>query len=73
MQDDQTRQDATSRDRSPDELYSLSLDEVVDIFLPVRFFWVRRARWLKLHAKRSQRHDAPKTPMENELHCVQGA
>lgn len=24
-------------------------DEVVDIFLPVRFFWVRRARWLKLH------------------------
>jgi Cu(I)/Ag(I) efflux system membrane protein CusA/SilA len=25
-------------------------DEVVDIFLPVRFYWVRRARWLKLHA-----------------------
>ncbi|HMF19455.1 MAG TPA: efflux RND transporter permease subunit, partial [Gemmataceae bacterium] len=24
-------------------------DEVVDIFLPVRFYWVRRARWLKLH------------------------
>src|SRR5262249_25615820 len=24
-------------------------DEVVDIFLPVRFFWVRRTRWLKLH------------------------
>jgi Cu/Ag efflux pump CusA len=24
-------------------------DEVVDLFLPVRFFWVRRARWLKLH------------------------
>jgi Cu(I)/Ag(I) efflux system membrane protein CusA/SilA len=23
-------------------------DEVVDLFLPVRFFWVRRARWLKL-------------------------
>jgi Cu(I)/Ag(I) efflux system membrane protein CusA/SilA len=22
-------------------------DEVVDIFLPVRFYWVRRARWLK--------------------------
>jgi hypothetical protein len=21
----------------------------VDIFLPVRFYWVRRARWLKLH------------------------
>ncbi len=24
-------------------------DEVVDIFIPVRFYWVRRARWLKLH------------------------
>ncbi|MSR30673.1 MAG: efflux RND transporter permease subunit [Gemmataceae bacterium] len=24
-------------------------DEVVDLFLPVRFFWVRRARWLKIH------------------------
>ena len=23
-------------------------DEVVDIFLPVRFFWVRRARWLEI-------------------------
>src|SRR5439155_10419055 len=29
-------------------------DEVVDIFLPVRFFWVRRARWLKLQAKRAK-------------------
>jgi copper/silver efflux system protein len=26
-------------------------DEVVDIFIPVRFYWVRRARWLKLHEK----------------------
>ncbi len=25
-------------------------DEVVDLFLPVRFFWARRARWLKLQA-----------------------
>jgi len=24
-------------------------DEVVDLFLPVRFYWVRRGRWLKLH------------------------
>jgi Cu(I)/Ag(I) efflux system membrane protein CusA/SilA len=24
-------------------------DEVVDVFLPVRFYWVRRARWLKMH------------------------
>jgi Cu(I)/Ag(I) efflux system membrane protein CusA/SilA len=27
----------------------LIADEVVDIFLPVRFYWVRRARWLKIH------------------------
>lgn len=26
-------------------------DEVVDIFLPVRFYHVRRARWLKLHGQ----------------------
>jgi Cu(I)/Ag(I) efflux system membrane protein CusA/SilA len=26
-------------------------DEVVDIFIPVRFYWVRRRRWLKLHGK----------------------
>jgi Cu(I)/Ag(I) efflux system membrane protein CusA/SilA len=26
-------------------------DEVVDIFLPVRFYWVRRRRWLKLQDK----------------------
>ncbi|MGO8688831.1 MAG: efflux RND transporter permease subunit [Thermoguttaceae bacterium] len=27
----------------------LIADEVVDIFIPVRFYWVRRGRWLKLH------------------------
>jgi len=27
----------------------LIADEVVDIFIPVRFYWVRRRRWLKLH------------------------
>ncbi len=27
----------------------LIADEVVDMFIPVRFYWVRRARWLKLH------------------------
>lgn len=27
-------------------------DEVVDLFLPVRFYWVRRARWLKLQDAR---------------------
>jgi Cu(I)/Ag(I) efflux system membrane protein CusA/SilA len=27
----------------------LIADEVVDIFIPVRFYWVRRRRWLKMH------------------------
>jgi Cu(I)/Ag(I) efflux system membrane protein CusA/SilA len=30
-------------------------DEVVDIFLPVRFYWVRRARWLKLQEQTAGR------------------
>jgi len=29
-------------------------DEVVDLFLPVRFYWVRRARWLKLQQEKQQ-------------------
>jgi hypothetical protein len=29
-------------------------DEVVDIFLPVRFYWVRRARWLRLQKERQE-------------------
>ncbi len=36
-------------------------DEVVDLFLPVRFYWVRRARWLKLQQQRaaaSAEHEA---------------
>jgi Cu(I)/Ag(I) efflux system membrane protein CusA/SilA len=41
-------------------------DEVVDIFLPVRFYWVRRARWLKLQEEREaaadQRRDAVTQP-----------
>jgi Cu(I)/Ag(I) efflux system membrane protein CusA/SilA len=32
----------------------LIADEVVDIFLPVRFYWVRRARWLKLQQRTAQ-------------------
>ena len=27
-------------------------DEVVDIFLPVRFYWVRRARWRKIQEQK---------------------
>jgi Cu(I)/Ag(I) efflux system membrane protein CusA/SilA len=30
----------------------LIADEVVDVFLPVRFYWVRRARWLKIQQER---------------------
>ena len=33
----------------------LIADEVVDIFLPVRFYWVRRARWLKMRGKAEAR------------------
>ncbi len=32
----------------------LIADEVVDVFLPVRFYWVRRARWLKLQEQRER-------------------
>jgi Cu/Ag efflux pump CusA len=39
----------------------LIADEVVDIFLPVRFYWVRRARWLKLQATKPS-HSADSTP-----------
>src|SRR5262249_47351130 len=37
----------------------LIADEVVDIFLPVRFYWVRRARWLKLQEQRRAQEGAP--------------
>jgi Cu(I)/Ag(I) efflux system membrane protein CusA/SilA len=32
----------------------LIADEVVDVFLPVRFYWVRRARWLKLQEEKAR-------------------
>ncbi len=35
-------------------------DEVVDIFLPVRFYWVRRARWLKLQAEKARKEKEAK-------------
>jgi Cu/Ag efflux pump CusA len=39
-------------------------DEVVDIFLPVRFYWIRRARWLKLQEERAaaEAHSQDKPP-----------
>ncbi len=33
-------------------------DEVVDLFLPVRFYWVRRARWLKIHGRKKAEEEA---------------
>ncbi|HUY31978.1 MAG TPA: efflux RND transporter permease subunit [Pirellulales bacterium] len=35
-------------------------DEVVDLFLPVRFYWVRRARWLKLHGHKPRPEIEPR-------------
>ena len=37
-------------------------DEVVDLFLPVRFYWIRRARWLKLHQGISPRSTSEGLP-----------
>ena len=34
----------------------LIADEVIDLFLPVMFYWVRRRRWLALRAAESSRH-----------------
>jgi Cu(I)/Ag(I) efflux system membrane protein CusA/SilA len=34
-------------------------DEVVDLFLPVRFYWVRRARWLKLQEEKAHAATVP--------------
>ncbi len=41
-------------------------DEVVDLFLPVRFYWVRRARWLKIHDRRKS-DDAARTGEAHEI------
>jgi Cu(I)/Ag(I) efflux system membrane protein CusA/SilA len=43
----------------------LIADEVVDIFLPVRFYWVRRARWLKLQEQRQAEQPAEELPVDN--------
>jgi Cu(I)/Ag(I) efflux system membrane protein CusA/SilA len=42
----------------------LIADEVVDIFLPVRFYWVRRGRWLKLHPHKAVEEGRPSGPEE---------
>jgi Cu(I)/Ag(I) efflux system membrane protein CusA/SilA len=44
-------------------------DEVVDLFLPVRFYWVRRARWLKIHGRRTAGVDV-RASQSHELEAV---
>jgi Cu(I)/Ag(I) efflux system membrane protein CusA/SilA len=34
----------------------LIADEVIDLFLPVMFYWVRRRRWMALRAVESHDH-----------------
>ncbi len=41
----------------------LIADEVVDIFIPVRFYWVRRNRWLKLHGLSDGSSSDDESPM----------
>ena len=38
-------------------------DEVVDLFLPVRFYWVRRARWLKLQQAKATLECGDSSPL----------
>ncbi len=45
----------------------LIADEVVDIFLPVRFYWVRRARWIKLQKARQIAEAQTPTQSRGEL------
>ncbi len=42
-------------------------DEVVDIFLPVRFYWVRRTRWLKLQKERAAVSESGQPASERQL------
>jgi Cu(I)/Ag(I) efflux system membrane protein CusA/SilA len=46
-------------------------DEVVDLFLPVRFYWVRRARWLALQKKKAALAEIPREAPEMPLAAVQ--
>jgi hypothetical protein len=45
-------------------------DEVVDLFLPVRFYWVRRARWLKIHGH--EKYESPELPNAPATQLVMG-
>jgi copper/silver efflux system protein len=45
----------------------LIADEVVDIFIPVRFYWVRRNRWLKLHGLSDGSSSDDEAPIVQDL------
>jgi Cu(I)/Ag(I) efflux system membrane protein CusA/SilA len=47
-------------------------DEVVDLFLPVRFYWVRRARWLKLQRQRAAEQAGLASSAANDLADEEG-
>jgi Cu/Ag efflux pump CusA len=42
-------------------------DEVVDLFLPVRFYWVRRGRWLKLQRERKAKEKSASPAVEQPV------
>ncbi len=50
-------------------------DEVVDLFLPVRFYWVRRGRWLKIQEDRAQQAllSGAEPPLPDESHRAEVA
>lgn len=48
----------------------LIADEVVDIFLPVRFYWVRRARWLKLREAKIRAQQTERVPSDQQSQPV---
>jgi hypothetical protein len=49
--------DALASEVDVPKMTKFDSDEVVDLFLPVRFYWVRRARWLKLQKERQSVED----------------
>jgi copper/silver efflux system protein len=34
-------------------------DEVIDLMIPVLFYWIRRARWMKIHQRQTPASDLP--------------
>jgi Cu(I)/Ag(I) efflux system membrane protein CusA/SilA len=47
-------------------------DEVIDIMIPVMFYWIRRRRWLKLHARRDPSVASEPASSNGELVGVAG-